>query len=240
MPSGGVSELPRLAWPLLIVTNSFFTLQIFIDRILLSHASSTAVGAGMVATMLFWGVDDSGPVDSKLRHDVRCPTRQRPAESAALGYRLIVALFQHRRRRGVSCSSLRSPVILSPQHSTRTSCKHWKWCNSRCLCFRGVAESAHRIGVQLLRGAARQPARHAHQHDRLDRQRRVGIRAHFRGAGGVCRRGGIAGRRALVTVLGSSVSAVVALAPLFLAAKRGRICHYRPASWALSRPCSCG
>ncbi len=52
-PPGGVSELLRLAWPL-IVTNSFFTLQIFIDRILLSHASSTAVGAGMVATMLFW------------------------------------------------------------------------------------------------------------------------------------------------------------------------------------------
>jgi MATE family multidrug resistance protein len=52
-PRGGIRELLRLAWPL-IVTNSFFTLQIFIDRILLSHASSEAVGASMVAVMLFW------------------------------------------------------------------------------------------------------------------------------------------------------------------------------------------
>ncbi len=50
---GSVRELLRLAWPL-IVTNSFFTLQIFIDRILLSHSSSEEVGAGMVAAMLFW------------------------------------------------------------------------------------------------------------------------------------------------------------------------------------------
>jgi MATE family multidrug resistance protein len=50
---GSIGELLRLAWPL-IVTNSFFTLQIFIDRILLSHSSSAAVGAGMVAAMLFW------------------------------------------------------------------------------------------------------------------------------------------------------------------------------------------
>jgi multidrug resistance protein, MATE family len=53
VPRGSVRELLRLAWPL-IVTNSFFTLQIFIDRILLSHASSEAVGASMVAVMLFW------------------------------------------------------------------------------------------------------------------------------------------------------------------------------------------
>src|SRR5712692_4846502 len=52
-PRGSVRELLRLAWPL-IVTNSFFTLQIFIDRILLSHSSSEAVGASMVAVMLFW------------------------------------------------------------------------------------------------------------------------------------------------------------------------------------------
>jgi MATE family multidrug resistance protein len=52
-PRGSIRELLRLAWPL-IVTNSFFTLQIFIDRILLSHASSEAVGASMVAVMLFW------------------------------------------------------------------------------------------------------------------------------------------------------------------------------------------
>jgi MATE family multidrug resistance protein len=50
---GSVRELLSLAWPL-IVTNSFFTLQIFIDRILLSHSSSEEVGAGMVAAMLFW------------------------------------------------------------------------------------------------------------------------------------------------------------------------------------------
>jgi multidrug resistance protein, MATE family len=50
---GSVGELLRLAWPL-IVTNSFFTLQIFIERILLSHAGSKEVGASMVGAMLFW------------------------------------------------------------------------------------------------------------------------------------------------------------------------------------------
>src|SRR5260370_18187770 len=52
-PRGSVRELLRLAWPL-IVTNSFFTLQIFIERMLLSHAGSKEVGAGMVGAMLFW------------------------------------------------------------------------------------------------------------------------------------------------------------------------------------------
>jgi len=50
---GGYRELLRLALPL-IITNSFWTLQITIDRVLLGHYSSDAVGAAVAAVMLFW------------------------------------------------------------------------------------------------------------------------------------------------------------------------------------------
>jgi MATE family multidrug resistance protein len=50
---GGTRELLRLAWPL-IVSNSCWTLQIALDRILLSRAGSDVVGAAMAAAMLFW------------------------------------------------------------------------------------------------------------------------------------------------------------------------------------------
>ena len=50
---GGGGELLRLAWPL-ILSNSFWTLQIVLDRILLSWTSSAAVGASQVAAVLFW------------------------------------------------------------------------------------------------------------------------------------------------------------------------------------------
>jgi len=43
----------RLAWPL-ILSNSFWTLQIVLDRVLLSRSNSEAVGAGMAAALLFW------------------------------------------------------------------------------------------------------------------------------------------------------------------------------------------
>jgi MATE family multidrug resistance protein len=51
--SGGSRELLRLAWPL-ILSNSCWTLQIALDRILLSRSSSAAVGAAMAAALLFW------------------------------------------------------------------------------------------------------------------------------------------------------------------------------------------
>jgi MATE family multidrug resistance protein len=50
---GGYRELLRLALPL-IISNSFWTLQITIDRILLGRYSSDAVGAAVAAGMLFW------------------------------------------------------------------------------------------------------------------------------------------------------------------------------------------
>jgi MATE family multidrug resistance protein len=50
---GGYRELLRLALPL-ILSNSFWTLQITIDRVLLGHYSSDAVGAAVAAVMLFW------------------------------------------------------------------------------------------------------------------------------------------------------------------------------------------
>jgi MATE family multidrug resistance protein len=50
---GGVRELLALAWPL-VVSNSFWTLQIALDRILLSRHSSAEVAAAMPAAILFW------------------------------------------------------------------------------------------------------------------------------------------------------------------------------------------
>jgi MATE family multidrug resistance protein len=50
---GGGRELFALAWPL-IVSNSFWTLQIALDRILLSRHSTAEVAAAMPAAMLFW------------------------------------------------------------------------------------------------------------------------------------------------------------------------------------------
>jgi MATE family multidrug resistance protein len=50
---GGGRELLRLALPL-ILSSSFMTLQIAIDRILLSQASSDAVAASMPAAILYW------------------------------------------------------------------------------------------------------------------------------------------------------------------------------------------
>jgi MATE family multidrug resistance protein len=46
-------ELLLLAWPL-ILGQSFWTLQIVLDRVLLSSTSTQAVGAAMSAVMLFW------------------------------------------------------------------------------------------------------------------------------------------------------------------------------------------
>jgi multidrug resistance protein, MATE family len=51
--AGGARELLVLAWPL-ILGNSFWTLQIVLDRILLSRAGSELVGAAMAAALLFW------------------------------------------------------------------------------------------------------------------------------------------------------------------------------------------
>ncbi len=47
------AELLRLAWPL-VLTNSAWTLQIVLDRVLLSRSSTEAVGAGMAAAAIFW------------------------------------------------------------------------------------------------------------------------------------------------------------------------------------------
>jgi MATE family multidrug resistance protein len=51
--AGGGRELLRLAWPL-ILSNSFWTIQIVLDRVLLSRASGASVGAAMSGALLFW------------------------------------------------------------------------------------------------------------------------------------------------------------------------------------------
>src|SRR5205823_12541257 len=51
--AGGTRELLRLAWPF-ILSNSFYTLQILLDRVLLSRSGSAEVGAGMAAAMIYW------------------------------------------------------------------------------------------------------------------------------------------------------------------------------------------
>ena len=50
---GGAEELLRLAWPL-ILSNSFWALQIFIDRVLLGRAGGDQVGAALATAILFW------------------------------------------------------------------------------------------------------------------------------------------------------------------------------------------
>ena len=50
---GGAVELLRLAWPLML-GNSFWALQIFIDRVLLGRAGGDQVGAALATALLFW------------------------------------------------------------------------------------------------------------------------------------------------------------------------------------------
>jgi MATE family multidrug resistance protein len=50
---GGGRELLALAFPL-ILSNSLWTLQITIDRVMLGQLSSNAVGAAMAAVLVFW------------------------------------------------------------------------------------------------------------------------------------------------------------------------------------------
>ena len=52
---GGARQVLQIAFPL-IVSTSFWTLQMTIDRILLSRYSSDAVGAAQIAIMVFWTV----------------------------------------------------------------------------------------------------------------------------------------------------------------------------------------
>ncbi len=51
--AGGSRELLKLAGPL-VVSNAFWTLQLTIDRIMLSRQNSDAVGAAMAAGVLYW------------------------------------------------------------------------------------------------------------------------------------------------------------------------------------------
>src|SRR4051794_35358872 len=54
-PEGGFREMIRLALPL-ILSSSFMTLQITLDRILLSQYSTDAVAAAMPAALLYWTI----------------------------------------------------------------------------------------------------------------------------------------------------------------------------------------
>ncbi|CAN5125770.1 MATE family efflux transporter [soil metagenome] len=55
VPAGGFREMVRLALPL-ILSSSFMTLQITLDRILLSQSSTDAVAAAMPAALLYWTI----------------------------------------------------------------------------------------------------------------------------------------------------------------------------------------
>jgi MATE family multidrug resistance protein len=50
---GGAGELLRIAWPL-VLSNSFLTLQLTLDRVLLSRVGPAELAASMPAAMLFW------------------------------------------------------------------------------------------------------------------------------------------------------------------------------------------
>src|SRR5437870_4991915 len=51
--AGGSRELLRLALPL-VLSNAFITVQFTVDRVMLSRQNSAAVGAAMVAGVLYW------------------------------------------------------------------------------------------------------------------------------------------------------------------------------------------
>src|SRR4051794_10683630 len=51
--AGGMREVLALAWPL-IISNSFSTIQITIDRLFLSKLSPDAVSGATSAAMIFW------------------------------------------------------------------------------------------------------------------------------------------------------------------------------------------
>lgn len=53
--AGGAREVLRIAWPL-VLSNSLWTLQIFIDRVLLARHSSDSLAAGLATMVLFWTV----------------------------------------------------------------------------------------------------------------------------------------------------------------------------------------
>jgi MATE family multidrug resistance protein len=53
MRAGGSQELLKLAGPL-ILSNAFWTIQLTIDRVMLSRQNSDAVGAAMTAAVFFW------------------------------------------------------------------------------------------------------------------------------------------------------------------------------------------
>src|SRR5262249_31568255 len=50
---GGAGELWRIAWPL-ILANSFWTLEVALDRVYLSRVGSLEVAASVPAAGLFW------------------------------------------------------------------------------------------------------------------------------------------------------------------------------------------
>jgi MATE family multidrug resistance protein len=52
-PPGGTRELLALAWPL-VLSNSFMTFQMTVDRVLLSRYQADAVGAAIAAVLFYW------------------------------------------------------------------------------------------------------------------------------------------------------------------------------------------
>jgi MATE family multidrug resistance protein len=52
-PAGGTRELLALAWPLILST-SFWTVQVVFDRVLLGQSGSQSLAAGMASAVMFW------------------------------------------------------------------------------------------------------------------------------------------------------------------------------------------
>jgi MATE family multidrug resistance protein len=53
--AGGLRELLALAWPL-ILSNSFWTLQLVLDRVLLARSGNKSLAAAMASAVVFWTV----------------------------------------------------------------------------------------------------------------------------------------------------------------------------------------
>ena len=95
---GGATELLRLAWPL-ILSNSFWALQIFMERVLLGWAGGDQVGAALATAILFWTPMSPVSEHVQLRHHLRRTIHRRRPAAARRADRLAVALFQPGRRR---------------------------------------------------------------------------------------------------------------------------------------------
>lgn len=129
----GGRELLQLAFPL-ILSNSFLTLQITVDRALLSQASSEAVAAAMPAALLYWtpltllqNIANYATTFVAQYTGARRPERVGPAVWQALYFAVVAGVAF------LALLPLAGPVIALGGHSAPV--QHLELVYFRCLAF---------------------------------------------------------------------------------------------------------